>query len=391
MSKIHLTDMKVKSLKPPTSGQKDYFDERTSGFGIRVSYGGAKSWFVKYVHDGKQRRKTLGQYPAISLADARKQCLSVKHQLAVDETDPAVQKSKDQKELTLLELINKFIEMHAKVKKKSWKEDQRILNKYFSSFHRRKAAEISKPEIRDLLQNIMKNNGGTMSNRCLASIRKVYNFGIQNGYIDNNPALFLDRPAQEVSRDRFYSDLEIRQLWKAFDQCGVSGEVFKMCLSTGQRLREVSGMRWEEIDRLEDRKPVWTIPKTRTKNSRTHIVPLSTLSIRILTKAKGNSDTWVFPSPLGLDQPVTIGNRNRKSVRDKSDIDDFRPHDLRRTVQTNITKLGFPRFFADRLLNHVEGGVGQIYDQYDYSKEKTEAMNGWSERLSLQIGNKLFG
>ena len=194
MPQIQFTDMKVKNLKLPTSGQDTYFDKKSPGFGVRVSYGGTKSWFLKYVYNGKQRRINLGQYPAISLADARKRVLEIRHQLAVDKTDPSVQKKQDNDVLTLKKLIGFYIEMHAKVKKKSWQEDQRILNKYFILFHERKASEISKPEIRDLLQDIKKNHAGIMANRCLACIRKVYNFGVKNGYLDNNPAHLLDRP-----------------------------------------------------------------------------------------------------------------------------------------------------------------------------------------------------
>ena len=158
-----------------------------------------------------------------------------------------------------------------------------------------------------------------------------------------------------------------------------------MCLATGQRLKEVTNMPWEEIQ--DD---IWTIPKSRTKNGLTHAVPLIGLAKKLLNKAKGKHDIWVYPSPLGLDQPVTIGTRNRKSVRVKTNISDFNPHDMRRTVETNLTKLGFFRFMADRLVNHIDGGVGKVYDRYDYLKEKKEAMTAWLEHLSKQIGPRLF-
>ena len=60
MPQKKFTDRTISNLKPPKEGQDDYFDTATPGFGIRVSYGGSKSWFVKYVHKGRQRRMTLG-------------------------------------------------------------------------------------------------------------------------------------------------------------------------------------------------------------------------------------------------------------------------------------------------------------------------------------------
>ena len=89
------------------------------------------------------------------------------------------------------------------------------------------------------------------------------------------------------------------------------------------------------------------------------------------------------------DKPVTISSRNRNYVRAKSSLNNVQFHDLRRTVETNLTKLGFTRFIADRLLNHVDGGVGGTYDRHDYLAEKTEAMNGWAGHLNNLVQQKL--
>jgi len=168
--------------------------------------------------------------------------LKYQHQITVEQTDPALQNKQYQDVLTLKKLNHLYIEMHAKEKKKSWKRDEQALNKYFSKYHQRKASDISKSEIVDLLQAIKKNNGPVMANRCLALIRKVYNFGIMNSFLENNPAHMVEMPAKETSRDRFYTDPEIKKLWEGFSKCWVQGEIFKMCLTTGQRVGEVTRM-----------------------------------------------------------------------------------------------------------------------------------------------------
>jgi len=116
---------------------------------------------------------------------------------------------------------------------------------------------------------------------------------------------------------------------------------------------------------------------------------LSAISLDLLKKAKGNNPTWVYPSPKGLDQAVTVGSHGKNLVKNETGIDDFRPHDLRRTFATNLAKLGIKGDLIDRLLNHVNGGVRKIYDRYDYVEEKTEAMNKWSDHLSELLGLKL--
>ncbi len=76
----------------------------------------------------------------------------------------------------------------------------------------------------------------------------------------------------------------------------------------------------------------------------------------------------------------------RGNVRKLSKIEDFQIHDLRRTASTGITRLGFPRFVADRVLNHTEQGVGRVYDRNDYLREKTEALEAWARHLEHVTG-----
>ncbi|MDA1023724.1 MAG: tyrosine-type recombinase/integrase [Proteobacteria bacterium] len=393
MPQIKFTDRKIASLKPPKTGQVDYFDTTMPGFGIRVSYGGAKAWFVKYVHKGRQRRMTLGQYPAVKLAKARELTLDAKHELTVEKHDPALQKRADRQALTFKELADLYVEEYA-VKKRSGGEDKRILNKYFAPWHPRKAVEIERAEIVERLQEIKKENGPIMANRCLACVRKVYSWALRNAKLPLpfNPALRLDAPGEETTRDRVYTDEEIKSLWEAFGDFGISGAVFKMILITGQRPGEVAGMEWKEIDGN-----LWTIPGARTKNKRVHVVPLNDMALEELNQAPRLHEHWVFPSPKGKDQPITNTGKavrgaygkkkSGRSIRDSSKVNDFTPHDLRRTLSTGLTKLGFSRFIVDRLLNHVEPGVGGVYDRYDYRKEKTEAAEAWGRHLEGIVGD----
>lgn len=394
MPQINFTDRKISSLPVPDTGQVDYFDRSTPGFAIRVSYGGAKTWFVKYVHQGRQRRMTLGQYPAVKLAKAREQALGAKHELVIEKQDPASQKKADREALTFKALADLYIEEYAKAKKRSWGEDERILTKYFARWHSRKAAGVERGEIVERVQDIKRDHGPIMANRCLAVVRKLYSWALKNAKLplSHNPALRLDPPGNEAERDRVYSDDEIKRLWEAFGECGTSGAVFKMCLATGQRLNEVARMEWAEIDG-----DLWTLPGSRTKNKRVHAVPLNALALELLDEQRDDHKTWVFPSPKGLDQPITNvgkavrgtnGNKkpSKRNVRHLSGVADFTPHDLRRTFSTSITRLGFPRFIADRLLNHVEPGVGRVYDRYGYLKEKTEATQAWGRHVRSVLG-----
>lgn len=402
MPQIRFTDRKIQSLRRSARGQVTYFDETEPGFGIRV--GGTKAWFVKYVHRGRQRWVSLGQYPSMKLADARKEALAVKNAVAKGEDPAADRKAERQahaETLSFLELAENFIEKHAKAKKRTWRDDERMLMNHCRPWHRRRAAEISRADVVELLHDIAthgrqrhprkngeprKRGAPIMANRVLASIRKAFNYTIQNPLpgreqITVNPAHMVDAPGREAERDRVYREDEIRRLWEAFSEHGVAGTVYKVCLATGQRLNEVARMEWSEID-----VDLWTLPGDRTKNRRVHVVPLNYLSQGVVEGLRGHDEEFVFPSPVRSGRPFSSFGKASAKVRELSGVADFRAHDLRRTCETGITRLGFPRFIADRLLNHVDSGVGARYDRYEYLKEKREAAEAWGRWLAGVVG-----
>ena len=69
MPKAHLTDIAIKALRPPRKGQETYWDQTLTGFGVRVSQGGGKSFIV--MHGANRKRTSIGKYPIITLSDAR--------------------------------------------------------------------------------------------------------------------------------------------------------------------------------------------------------------------------------------------------------------------------------------------------------------------------------
>jgi hypothetical protein len=194
MAQIRFTTRKIAQLPIPETGQVDYFSENEPGFAVRVSHGSARTFFVKYVHAGKQRRMSLGQFPRVggdeersqSLANARREMIAIKAAVA-KERDPAAERQAERRSATTAptfkELADEFLKRHAigrdpnEPHKRSWKEDQRIINVYLKVWHRRKAESISRQEVIALLDDIA-DRAPTMANRVLSCLRKVYNYGI---------------------------------------------------------------------------------------------------------------------------------------------------------------------------------------------------------------------
>jgi integrase len=137
-------------------------------------------------------------------------------------------------------------------------------------------------------------------------------------------------------------------------------------------------MRWDEIEG-----DIWTIQGARTKNKRTHVVPLNDLTKSIVEIQRGVDQAFVFPSPRCDASAVTNFGKAVLFIREKSGVHDFRAHDLRRTVATELARLGASQSLIGRILNHVpEGVTARHYDRYEYLDEKRAILQRWAKCLS---------
>lgn len=380
MPKKKLTDRTVAALKPPSGGQVDYFDDNPRCFGVRVNAGGRKSFFVMYRFEGRLRRYTLGPYPALKLGEARKKAKDALHDAAHGK-DPAVARAHERKAIRFSALGREYMERHAKVKKRSWQEDERILDvELVPHLGGRTAKNIERRDIQRLIDAIARRPAPVQANRTLALVRKIYNFGIEKDLVSDNPCRGVPRPAAENERERVLTDDEIRRFWRASatepdDICGA----FRLFLLTGQRHTEVLQMEQEELDLGAQ---VWVLPGRRTKNGLVHSVPLPDLAMTILRGLDVGSDDrrWVFESSRKSGPRRTL-QKPLARIRTAAKIDDFRIHDLRRTMASKLTSAGVPRQTVARLLNHAERDVTRVYDRYSYDREKREAMEIWAAEL----------
>ena len=378
MPRIPFTDRSIKAVEAPSSGQIEYFElnGRLPGFGLRVSASGRKSWILLYRNGRHPRRLTLGTYPILGLADARAQA---KEALAtvVGGGDPAMVKRADRSAISFGELSEDYIERHAKPKKRTWRDDKRMLEKYVpKEWHRTNAADIHRRDIRDLLDSLVVRTP-ILANRVLALLRKVYNFALSRDLVEANPCHGIERPAPERQRDRVLTSNEIRALWQALNDVDeTTAALYRLHLLTAQRGGELRSMAWSDID-LEA--GWWTIPAKQSKNKLAHRVPLSPAAGALLRdlQARAREDNpWVFRTPSRSGHRITA-HKCTVRVRKVSGVD-FVPHDLRRTAASHMTSLGISRLVVAKILNHVERGVTAVYDRHSYDNEKRAALETWA-------------
>lgn len=387
--RAHLTDMFVKSVSPPETGQAEFWDGRTPGFGLRVSQGGRKAWVLMYRHQGHLRRLTLGTYPVLSLAAAR-EAAKTNLLLVQSGKDPAFEKREARGADSFNTLADRYLTEHARRHKKasSAHEDEKMLNRELRpSWGIRKVQDIQRRDVIELVENIA-GRAPIAANRVLSLASKVFNFAVSKDVIQVNPAYRIPKPGREQAHDRVLNDDEIIAVWHALDdESSIISALFKVLLLSGQRRAEVLGMLWAEIDLITG---WWVLPKERTKNDRLHRVPLVGPVLDILRELKAQSNsTFVFP---GIHQDKSLVNTHKALNRiiKRSEVAPFTIHDLRRTCGTGMAAARVPQIVISKVLNHLTmetGGnrITLVYDRHTYDQEKRDALILWGNHIQALL------
>ena len=393
-SKGGLTDAVVRSLKAEPGERlvrKDNGRGGERGLEIRVTDKGVKTWSVRYYRpsDGERVRIKLGTFPAMSLEDARKECRAVRVSLDRNE-DPSIAREKRKGADTFRTLAEEYLAKYAK-NKRSRAETRRILEReWFPAIGAMKAGEVERLTITKVLEDIaLVREAPVASNRALAAIRGVYNWAVETGRLERTPVVKVKRKGEEEPRTRFLNLHEIRTLWTALASLPISDEVkdiVRLCLITGQRVGEVAGLRRSELN-LDT--STWLLPKDRTKNGLPHLVPLTDAALAIITPRMKGRGQLLFPGRASGAAPVLSSAPNKALQRhmDRIGIPPFTVHDLRRTVNTHMARLGIDAQARSRILNHVSGRKASVteavYNSHSYDLEKRAALETWAREFTF--------
>jgi integrase len=383
-----LTDAFLRNLKPPATGQVEYWDALTPGFGVRVSYGGRRAFQALTRINGKLQRFTLGSYPKLALVEARDQAeriikdaakgISPKDREAEERT-----KAHAARRNTFASVAEEFMADHAK-NLRTKDEMQRMINvDLLPVWGAKPLASITRADVKALIREKAR-TAPIAANRLLSLVSKIFTWALDEEIIQASPAVRLKRPGEEQERERSLTDDEIKILWGVFTAMGYPfGHGLKFLLVTGQRRGEVGGMKWSEIDG-----DGWNLPGTRAKSRQGHRVPLSTLALEILEQCPRIGD-YVFMSGRGL-EPLEgwDGAKRRADTFLAKPIEPWRIHDLRRTMATQMRSIGIDRLIVSKLLNHAESGITKTYDRYAADPEKAVAMERWSDKLKEIISGE---
>lgn len=341
------------------SGQDIRWDAQIPGFGLRIYPTGKKSFVLSYRSDGRKHIMTVGRYGVLTLEQARG---DAKEKLV------SVNKGKDPLEIRKMEsqgetvkiLCAQYLERHAKLKKKTWREDERRIDRHLiPAWGLKKAKSIKESDVSKLHFKIGK-TAPYEANRVLALCSKVFELAKKWGFVpDNfkNPTIYIDKYT-EISRERWVKPVELPKLAEAIDE--EENEYVRaalwLYLLTGVRKSELLMAKWDDINfernelQLED-----------TKAGRTHYVPLSSPALTLIKGIPRLDDNpYLLPGRRKGKHLVNISvpwNR----VRKKAGTKDVRLHDLRRTVGSWIAQSGNSLHLIGKILNHSNASTTQVY------------------------------
>lgn len=380
MPTVRLTDLSIKALKAPASGQTTFYDVTLTGFGIRVSKGGSKTFVV--VYGEKRTRKTLGRYPLISLQDARELAKGflAEHTLGKHRA-PRIALSK-----AVEDFRKQYLDVHNE-KQTAIDTERRLQNHVVPTLGSKNVEDTSRRDLSSIFGKLVEAQKYGAANHVFAATRLFFNWCRDQGYVEHSPMEGMRRPAPDSSRERVLSDNELRTIWKAATEDeGTFCRIVQLLMIHPQRRSEISGLRGEWIDTKEK---VIVFPKTITKNRREHLVPYGNLFHSVLEMV-GIKDGYLFPASGG-ESYFTGWSKGKKEFEKTCKLNQqWQLHDFRRTIDTNMSELGVAPHVVEKLLNHVATpnaikGVSATYNRYGYFKEMREAVDLWESRFAKLI------
>lgn len=349
------------------------------GMSVRVSPTGNIIFNVKFRYGISQKRMKLGVYPRISLGTAREKAIDILRQ--VDEgVDPT--KRRRTADMKVESVCREFIRLHAQARNKSWREAERILDReLIGTFGQRDIREIKRFDVLELMDAAVARGSTYQANRILSHIRKLFNWCVERGIVEQSPITGLKAPTKEESRDRVLDDAEICRLLRACQNDVYPFRQFvPLLLATAQRRGELANLRFSEID--FDAKE-WVIPAERSKNGKPHVVPLSPFALRMISDVPRFLDCdYVFTTTHKT--PISGFSKMLRRLSDGSETSNWRLHDLRRTAASGMARAGVSPHVVEKVLNHISGtisGVAAVYNRYAYDAEKREALDNWGRVL----------
>lgn len=421
MAKVRISKVSVDAATPSAAGDVTIWDDRIAGFGLKVTPSGSKVYFYRYriAHPGQAsqtapRKYTIGRHGSLTPDQARKRAQELaalvtqgidprQRELDViaerDQADRlAGEQERARRDLAFSRIADRWLSHYdgdLARRKSSVDMARLVVRRYLLPvLGELPMPNIGRTDLQPILDAIPADKRG-MRRAVFAYASVLWGWAFRRGYVETNPLTAMEKPPAPAARERVLRDDELVLTWRAADAAHmIWATFFRLLILTGQRRSEVSGMRWEELDR---KSAVWVIPTTRAKNGKAHLVPLSDAAVAqidlaaggpewpqrgyVLTTTSRSAVSGISKAKAALDAVITRLNGDQT-------LEPWRLHDLRRTVATGLQRLGVRFEVTEAVLNHVsgaKGGVAGIYQRHDWADEKRSALDAWGAHMQALV------
>jgi len=369
----NLNDKFIKSLPLPKGKHKIYWDDRLIGLGIRITDNNAKSFVLRYVINGRERKYTLGGYPALSYSAARDMAIQVKGEITKGH-DPLDERQAIHNTPTVKELAEDFLKAKEKVLRPRTMKDYRdfFFKKHIvPKFGNLKIDSITKKEIENFHRSFSETP--RMGNRVLEIMRVMFNTAVSWEILEKNPTQGIKK-FPEHKRERYLSEDEIGRLTKVLDAepNQMSANIIRLILLTGSRKGEVLSARWQDFEG-----EVWAKPAFLTKQNKISRIPLSPEAVDILREMKTKIvtekklATFTDNRIVSTEQYLFYNTQTKTHQKDikrfwlevckKAKIKDATIHDLRHTFASVLVSNGIGLEVIGKLVGHSNIRTTQRY------------------------------
>lgn len=379
-----LNDIQCRNAKPQA---KPYKLTDSKGLYLEVKPNGVKAWRYRFKLSDKESVFAIGDYPAITLVDARKKREEAR-ELVKRGINPAhnrqLEKIKiEQATATTFEAVAlewlTLRDWEATTKARRLDMLKRIV---FPSIGALPIKQVTPAHILDILQRTGKTRP-TVAVEARRAMQGVFDLAICTLRADSDPVRPVRKslPTNKTQHKRALADEEIGQLLRDLDGYQRNFQTvaaFRLMWLTLCRPSETTEAQWAEFD-LDA--AIWRIPAERMKKRKEHVVPLPTQAVAVLRSMHGvtGGHTHVFPNRDDLTKPMTDATL-RQALKYLGWSGKYSPHATRTTGSTKLNEMAYPSDWIEKQLAHVEmNAVRRTYNHADYLADRTKMMQQWAD------------
>lgn len=383
-----LTDKVISNTKPQT---KRYELKDSNGLVLEIMPGGTKYWRFRYSYQGKDYKMTLGEYPLISLKDAR----DLRDEARVKKSRGENPAKSHNTPTTFCELFDDFKNTKLKTLSKSYADafEERVKNHIYPYHRDTPVRDIASNDILLVVRGLEAAGKYEQSRRIKQMYGQIIKYGISLGACEHDPTVALARvmtPKKTTHYATIIDPQEVGQLLRAIDlyaaRSPIVGNALRLHAYTFVRPGELRHAEWAEID---FDKAAWKIPAEKMKMKRIHLVPLSRQSLEILENMKKltGSGQYVFPTPRTRTRPMSEA-AELAAIRSMGyTSDQMVPHGFRGMASTLLHENGWPSDYIEKQLAHEIGSnVAKAYNHAQYLEKRIEMMQSWADYLDKLRG-----